>query len=125
MYKLAPNNDGLIRLTDNAFIAAGTEDTERDAWLAAGNVPTAADPLPTPTVIDMRQARLALLQSGLLARVDAAVASMPGIEGDTARIEWEFASLVERSNPLVQSLSSSLGLTETQLDDLFELAGSL
>lgn len=46
MYKLAPNNDGLIRLLDNAFIADGWEDEERDAWLNAGNVPAAADPLP-------------------------------------------------------------------------------
>lgn len=44
MYKLAPNNDGLIRLSDNAFIADGAEDDERDAWLSGGGVPAAADP---------------------------------------------------------------------------------
>ncbi len=73
----------------------------------------------------MRQARLALLQSGLLSQVNTAVASMPGVAGDTARIEWEFSSTVERNRPLVQSLVGALGLTDAQLDDLFRLAATL
>lgn len=78
-----------------------------------------------PEVVTMRQARLALLQAGLLAQVNTAVANMPGAAGDTARIEWEFSSTVERNRPLVQSLIGALGLTESQLDDLFRLAATL
>lgn len=78
-----------------------------------------------PEVVTMQQARLALLQSGLLAQVNTAVASMPGAAGDTARIEWEFSSTVERNRPLVQSLISALGMTDAQLDDLFRLAATL
>ena len=78
-----------------------------------------------PEVVTMRQARLALLQAGLLAQVNTAVANMPGPAGDTARIEWEFSSTVERNRPLVQSLIGALGLTESQLDDLFRLAATL
>lgn len=78
-----------------------------------------------PEVVTMRQARLALLQTGLLAQVNTAVANMPGAAGDAARIEWEFSSTVERNHPLVQSLIGALGLTESQLDDLFRLAATL
>lgn len=81
--------------------------------------------LSVPTVVTMRQARLALLQVGLLSQVNTAVANMPGAAGDTARIEWEFSSAVERNRPLVQSLIGALGLTESQLDDLFRLAATL
>lgn len=81
--------------------------------------------LGAPDVVTMRQARLALLQAGLLAQVNTAVAAMPGAAGDTARIEWEFSSTVERNRPLVQSLIGALGLTESQLDDLFRLAATL
>lgn len=100
---------------------------QRDAVMAvyAAHDPDAVLPVPVPDVVTMRQARLALLQSGLLATVQAAVDAMPGGEGDAARIEWEFSSTVERSRPLVKSLAAALPLTEAQLDDLFRLAATL
>lgn len=91
-------------------------------WNGSAWVPA---PLPVPDAVTMRQARLALLQSGLLAQVNTAIANMPGAAGDTSRIEWEFSSTVERNRPLVQSLIGALGLTESQLDDLFRLAATL
>jgi len=91
-------------------------------WNGSAWVPA---PLPVPSVVTMRQARLALLQAGLLAQVNTAVANMPGAAGDAARIEWTFSSTVERNHPLVQSVTGALGLTESQLDDLFRLAATL
>lgn len=78
-------------------------------------------PVPIPTVVSMRQARLALLQAGLLATVDAAIAA--GTEAD--QITWEYATEVVRNSPLVVNLSASLGLSEQQLDELFTLAATL
>lgn len=78
-----------------------------------------------PAAVSMRQARLALLDAGMLADVDAAVASMPGVEGDAARIEWEYAATVGRSSPLVASLAVALSLTQAQLDALFVQAAGL
>lgn len=80
---------------------------------------------PVPQSVTMRQARLALLGAGLLQSVDAAVAAMPGVGGDAARIEWEYAMSVERGSPLVAGLSASLGLTDAQLDALFTTAAGL
>lgn len=82
-------------------------------------------PEPIPRSVTMRQARIALARSGLLASVDTALAAMTGQAGDEARIEWEFSSMVERDRSLVQSLAAGIGLTEQQLDDLFALASTL
>jgi hypothetical protein len=74
-----------------------------------------------PSVVTMRQARLALLQSNLLATVEQAVSA--GSEAD--KITWEYATEVHRSETLVQNLAVGLGLSETDLDNLFLLASSL
>jgi len=78
-----------------------------------------------PESVSMRQARLALLQSGMLSAVNAVVAGMAGAAGDAARIEWEFSNEVQRHKPLVESLAPALGLTSSQLDQLFILANKL
>lgn len=81
--------------------------------------------IPAPNRVTMRQARLALLGAGYLAQVDAAVAGMPGVEGEAARIEWEYAAEVVRDSALTQAMAAVLGLTEAQMDALFVEAGKL
>lgn len=84
--------------------------------------PSKPEPVnPIPSIVSMRQARLALLQSNLLAQVDAAVSA--GTEAD--KITWEYATEVNRNDTLVQNLSVALNLTEQDLDNLFTLAASL
>ena len=76
-------------------------------------------------VVTMRQARLALLQQGLLAGVEAAINLMPEPDRSKVSIEWEYASTVERMSPWMSAMGAALGLTEEQLDDLFILAASI
>lgn len=83
------------------------------------------NPPDAPLSVTMRQARLALLQAGLLEQVNIAIQNLPGSQSEAARIEWEFSSTVERNRPLLQSLAVALNLTEAQLDDLFNLAATL
>ncbi len=92
--------------------------------LQPGIVPPPPTP-PIPSVVTMRQARLALLNAGLLTQVNNTIAALPGTSGDAARIEWEFASAIDRNSPIVASLSASLGLTSAQLDSLFTAAAIL
>ena len=79
----------------------------------------------TSMVVSMRQARLALLQSGLLSSVDDSLNALPEPDKSAALIEWEYATEVRRASPLVESLSAALSLSPEQLDDLFNLASTL
>lgn len=129
MYQLT-HSTSILRTTDGACIPADPANSDYIAylaWWAQGNTPAPAPPVvtPVPTRVDMRQARLALLASGHLASVDAAMASLPEPQRSAAQIEWEFAAYVDREKPLCQQMSAALGLTESDLDDLFTLAASL
>lgn len=64
------------------------------------------------------QARVALLQAGLLPQVEAAVAAADPI----IQMAWAEAIELRRYSPAILGLASALGLTDTQLDDLFRAA---
>lgn len=84
------------------------------------------NPTPIPQSVTMRQARLALLNAGLLDNVDAAIASISDpVQRQEAQIEWEYSNEVERQSQWVNNLAGALGLTQQQLDDLFAQAATL
>ena len=97
------------------------------AWLAAGGVPLPPEPARphVPASVTMRQARLALLGAGLLASVDAAIDGLPGPQKEAARIEWEYATEVQRLSGLVPMMGAALGLDDAALDALFVAAVAL
>lgn len=72
---------------------------------------------PVPSSISPAQARLALLQAGFYDDVQNAVATST----DQVRIYWGYATSFERTNPILTSMASAIGITEEQLDDLFRL----
>lgn len=79
-----------------------------------------------PTVVTMRQARLALLQAGLLSQVEAAIAAIEdAVQRQAVQIEWEYAAEVDMTHPWVQTLGAALGLTAEAMDALFEQAATL
>jgi hypothetical protein len=75
--------------------------------------------------VAMWQARAALQKNGMLVTVDAAIAALSGDFGDIAKIQWNFASTVERDNPLISSMQKNLGLSDEQIDELFAYAATL
>ena len=78
----------------------------------------------TPDVVTMRQARLALLDLDLLSSIDEAINAMPEPDKTKAKIEWEYAAMVERNSDWVSDLGQQLGLSDVQIDDLFRLAAT-
>ena len=76
---------------------------------------------PVPQQVTMRQARLALLSAGLLDDVEMVIA----VAGRAAQLEWEYAAVVDRSNPAVAAVQQQQALTDVQIDDLFREAARL
>ena len=82
-------------------------------------------PVPAPKSCSRRQGRLALLSAGKLETVETVIASISDATAKRqAQIEYE-ADTWERANPFLQSMWSSLGGTESELDGLFTLAVTL
>lgn len=72
-----------------------------------------------PRTISPRQARLVLLDKGLLDKVEPLIDSLPEYEKNKAKISWGFATAFERTDPFVETLGAGLGFTSDQLDELF------
>ena len=102
-------------------------DTGAIGWLWDGEILAAPPPEPAaiPAAVTMRQARLALLGAGLLDDVDAAIDGLPSPQKEAARIEWEYATEVQRSSGLVPTMGAALGLDDAALDALFIEAAAL
>jgi hypothetical protein len=81
--------------------------------------------IPVPTSVTMRQARLALFQQGLLAKVQTAIDSMADPQKTITQISWDYAQTVNRDDDLVVQLSAALGLDSAALDALFTLGAGL
>ena len=101
-------------------------------WVADGGVteayvPPVVVPLTPEQVraaiapVSPRQIRQALTRAGLRASVEAAVAA-----GDQDLKDWwDFSTTFERLNPQVTAMGAALGVSDTQLDDLWTLASTL
>lgn len=129
MYQLTASTN-VLRIADGAEIPA--DETSPDyqrylAWVDAGNTAEAyvEPPAVVPSVVTRRQARRALLDAGLLASVDAAIAAMSSPAKERAQIDWDDAQTFERDNALLAQLASALSLDDAALDALFTAAGAL
>jgi hypothetical protein len=113
---------------DVAATLRACADEVAPGWVVDGDsfaAPAPAEPPPPPSIVSMRQARLALLGAGLLDKVTAAIGALPSPQKEAAQIEWEFAATVDRASPMVAMLSQSLGLDRAQLSELFATAATL
>ncbi|MFQ0815391.1 hypothetical protein AVM02_02510 [Brucella anthropi] len=97
-------------------------------WEAEGNIISPyVEPALTPEEkrermpnLTARQLRLGLLHLGKLDGVSIAISALPEPEKSQAQIEWDFASEFRRLHPLIVQLIPILGLTDEQVDPVWE-----
>jgi hypothetical protein len=109
------------RLSDMAFVNPETN-TEYLAWLAEGNTPEAADPIPVPPIIvTPHQIRQALTRFNLRDQMESAVAA-----GDQDLKDWwEFSTQIEDDHPKVLMMKAALGVSDADFKALFMAASAL
>lgn len=106
----------------------GTGLTTRDAgeaqiggrWTGTEWEAPPAQPVPVPAAITPLQARRALRAAGMLAGVNAYLATRS--EGE--REAWEYCIEVQRDDAMITQAAAALGVSSAQMDDLFR-AGAL
>lgn len=92
-----------------------------DVWTGSEFITPPAPPEPVPESVTPRQARLMLLQAGLLDTVETAIANGPRAD----QITWEFAVDVKRDYPMIANLAAVLNLSSAQIDEMFRQAAKL
>lgn len=113
---IAPEDKLCIILEDNVKVGpkyTWKGNTEFESWQVV--VPT------IPRVVSSRQARIVLLNAGLLANVEAMIAT----QDEATRITWEYATEFRRNDPLLISLAQNLNLTEEEIDNFFIQASGI
>lgn len=79
-----------------------------------------------PKTITVRQAREQLIRLGLLAQVQVEIDSIKDpMQKDIVQNYWEYSIDFKRDNELLIGLASSLGLTNSDLDNMFIEASKL
>ncbi|WP_319775487.1 hypothetical protein [Breoghania sp.] len=115
-----------IEVDDTVF--AGFIDDGNGGWTAPSvTPPTAAELRAAMLPLTRRQLLLGLLDSGITS--EAVEAQIALIADDTERavaeIEWANASEYARTHALIVSVGAALGLTESQIDTMWEAAALL
>lgn len=113
------DDDGISRLS------CSIEDAAYLTWLAEGNTPEPYTPPPTPIPqsVTRFQALATLAAGGYLDTVHTYIDALPRI--NIQRLAFENATDWERTSPTVNALATMLGLTDTEVDDLFVAAAQV
>lgn len=98
-------------------------DDVRAGWVASGEGFAAPEPpaagASVPTSVTRAQAKLALLDAGLLDDVEDAIDGMQADDKRRALIEWNERDRFERESPFLMTMAGVLGLDDEALDALF------
>jgi hypothetical protein len=109
---------------ETVYVTIADDNTIYLDLIAAGHeVLDYVPPTPLVTEVSPYQARKALKDAGVLTSVLALMASLD--ETDDARMAWEYATVIHRTSPFINTLGSSLGLTSKQIDGLFLAASQV
>ena len=132
MKKALVLNNKVIQISETNFDVAeplqwvDCDEQVSVGWFYENNIFVAPDEVVIiPSPVTMRQARLALLSIGKLSDVETVIDSLDEPDRSAARIEWDFSNEVHRDKAFVMQLGPALGLSDTDLDNLFIEASKL
>lgn len=84
------------------------------------------NPLNIVQAVTPRQMRIALIMAGInLSVIESMIEALPEPDKSITRITWEYSVEFQRNNPLLNAMAPALGLTQEQVDNLFQLASTL
>jgi hypothetical protein len=78
-----------------------------------------------PSVATPLQIRLALIKLGRLDEIQTLIANLEEPAKTIVMTEWEYALEIEKNSTTIQSIGAYIGLTEQEIDDIFELASNI
>lgn len=78
-----------------------------------------------PGQVTRRKAMAALILTGKKQAVEDFLASIPGIQGELARNDFNESMFFERDWPLIAAAKQALGWSDAEVDELFKLAATL
>ncbi|HEV7255737.1 MAG TPA: hypothetical protein VGN97_21885 [Mesorhizobium sp.] len=119
--------DEAVKITDQQW-KAFLNNPGRRRWDGTHVVPyePPAEPDPVPAAITPLQARNGLRAWGIgKQQIAAFLAAIPDeMEREAAEDAWEYATSIERSNPLIAACAAFLGKTEEEVDQFFRDAAA-
>lgn len=111
-YAVRESSGGLFELLEPTLAAQAVFDAHDHTQLA---------PVPVPVEVDSAPAKVVLLRAGVLDAVEAAVAGYPR----EVQIWFRDSNKWQRGNTYVAGIGAELGLSDSQIDDLFRAAALL
>lgn len=119
MYRYCDEKGTVQRISDGAFIPndpANNDTRAYEAWVSEGGVPEPyLAPATVVTQVTPRQVRLMLHSMGLLDQVNAGIDAV----GGAAKITWEYATIINRNDPLLKTIGTALNLSDEQINEMF------
>ena len=115
-YRILDKNGSIVNtiLAEEEFVKANFEYYEEVPEVVV------VDAKPIVETLSPRQARLVLLQKELLDDLETL------IDGDKVlQIWWEYSLEIKRNDSRLLQVADAFGLTSEQLDEMFEIGGSL
>lgn len=123
MYQLT-NSTNIIRLADNAIIPNDSQNSDYKNYLiwASTNTTTPADiAVKVFMPLSAWQVRKILTQFNLRSSVEAGVAAADQNTKDA----WAYAKEFQRDDPVLTGMATALGMTNTQIDSMFDIGITL
>lgn len=106
----------------DAAIGGEIGDSYIDGVIVKKSIPTPEPVVVVPQSVTRKQARLALLAAGHFYAVHDGIESLEEPIRTEAKINWDDSDTYARDNPFVAMMAQMLGLSNSDVDDLFVAA---